>query len=111
MAKSGTNGSGKGQFGRIRPENGIPGQTKSVRTGFGTQSNHFMQQQAVFGRGGGPPAAAAAFRGGYTPPASPSHMPASVNGWQRVSKDDNGCLRESRGCQPATDAKGFFTGC
>ena len=34
MAKSGTNGSRKGQFGRIRPENGIPGQTGSVRTGF-----------------------------------------------------------------------------
>ena len=55
MVKNGTNGSGKGQFGRIWPENGIPGQTGSVRTGFGTQNGHFMQQQAVFGRGGSPP--------------------------------------------------------
>ena len=50
MAKSGTNGSGKGQFGRIRPENGTAGQTGSVRTGFGTQNGHFMQQQVFFGR-------------------------------------------------------------
>ena len=33
--KSGTNGSGKGQFGRIWPENGTAGQTGSIRTGFG----------------------------------------------------------------------------
>ena len=35
MAKSGTNGSGKGQFGRIRPENGIAGPAGAIRTGFG----------------------------------------------------------------------------
>ena len=35
MAKSGTNGSGKGQFGRIRPENGIAGPAGAIWTGFG----------------------------------------------------------------------------
>ena len=38
MAKSGTNVSGKGQFGRIRPENGISGPAGAIRTGFGAQN-------------------------------------------------------------------------
>ena len=38
MAKSGTNGPGKGQFGRIRPENGIPGPAGAIQTGIGAQN-------------------------------------------------------------------------
>ena len=38
MARSGTNGSGKGQFGRIRPENGISGPARAIQTGSGAKT-------------------------------------------------------------------------
>ena len=48
MAKSGTNGSGKGQFGRIQPENGVSGPAGAIQTGFGAQNQPKPAQKSFF---------------------------------------------------------------